>query len=96
MKESESSKLYLEIRNLMMMIIIPKRIHKKDSEQGAYLRSSIVRVSLVYNLSDTYLNLSWLIKQQLTKKESSILGRYFILIIEPKEVMEVLRVIEQL
>ena len=45
-KERESSELYLEIRNLMMMIIIPKRIHKKDPEQGAYLRASIVRVSL--------------------------------------------------
>ena len=47
MKERESSELYLEIRNLMMMIIIPKRIHKKDAEQGAYLRASIVRVSLI-------------------------------------------------
>ena len=48
MKERESSELYLEIRNLMMMIIIPKRIHKKDSEQAAYLRASIVRVSLLF------------------------------------------------
>ena len=47
MQERESSDLYLEIRNLMMMLIIPKRIHKKDSKQGAYLKASIVRVSLV-------------------------------------------------
>ena len=47
MKERESSEFYLEIRNLMMMIIIPKRIHKKDAEQGAYLKASIVRVSLI-------------------------------------------------
>ena len=47
MKRRESSELYLEIRNLMMMIIIPKRIDKKDEEQKAYLRASIVRVSKV-------------------------------------------------
>ena len=46
MRESESSDQYLEIRNLMMMIIIPKRIHVKDKGQGAYLKASIVRVSL--------------------------------------------------
>ena len=51
MKKRESNEFYLEIRNLMMMIIIPKRIHKKDSKQGAYLRASIVRVSLVHTLS---------------------------------------------
>ena len=68
MDERESSEFYLEIRNLMMMIIIPKRIHKKDPEQGAYLRAAIVRVSLVCILSKTYLNLSSLIKQELIKK----------------------------
>ena len=54
MEVRESSEFYLEIRNLMMMIIIPKRIHKKDPEQGAYLRASIVRVSLFYTLNDFY------------------------------------------
>ena len=58
MKKRVSSEFYLEIRNLMMMIIIPKRIHKKDTEQQAYLRASIVRVSLFYTLTDFYLNLS--------------------------------------
>ena len=58
MKGRESSELYLEIRNLMMMIIIPKRIHKKDPEQGAYLRASIVRVSLFYTVNYSHLNLS--------------------------------------
>ena len=53
MKERESSDLFLEIRNLMMMIIVPKRIHKKDSKQSAYLRASIVRVSLVNTLRHT-------------------------------------------
>ena len=81
MQIRESSELYLEIRNLMMMIIIPKRIHKKDSEQGAYLRASIVRVSLVNTLTDSHFNSSWLIKQQRIKKEYFTSGRCFILLV---------------
>ena len=43
--ELESSSTFLEIRNLMLMIIIPKKIHIKDSEQSAYVRAAFVRVS---------------------------------------------------
>ena len=43
--ELESSSTFLEIRNLMLMIIIPKKIHIKDSKQSAYVRAAFVRVS---------------------------------------------------
>ena len=44
----ESSDSFVEMRNLLMMLVIPKRIHKKDKEQVAYLRAAIVRVSTRY------------------------------------------------
>ena len=40
----ESSETFLEIRNLMLMTVIPKRIHVKDHLQSAYLKAAIVRV----------------------------------------------------
>ena len=45
MTKRESSDSFVEMRNLLMMLVIPKRIHKKDSEQAAYLRAAIIRVS---------------------------------------------------
>ena len=45
MTQRESSDTFVEMRNLLMMLVIPKRIHKKDAEQSAYLRAAIVRVS---------------------------------------------------
>ena len=44
MTQRESSDSFVEMRNLLMMLVIPKRIHKKDNEQAAYLRAAIVRV----------------------------------------------------
>ena len=41
----ESSSTFLEIRNLLLMMVLPKRIHKKDTLQSAYLRAAIARVS---------------------------------------------------
>ena len=41
----ESSDTFLEIRNLLLMMILPKRINEKDELQSAYLRAAIVRVS---------------------------------------------------
>ena len=41
----ESSDTFLEIRNLLLMMVLPKRIHKKDNLQSAYLRAAIARVS---------------------------------------------------
>ena len=40
----ESTETFLEIRNLMLMTVIPKRIHVKDHLQSAYLKAAIVRV----------------------------------------------------
>ena len=41
----ESSSTFLEIRNLLLMMVLPKRILKKDNLQSAYLRAAIARVS---------------------------------------------------
>ena len=49
MAQRISSDSFVEIRNLLMMLVIPKRIHKKDNEQAAYLRACIVRVSPLYD-----------------------------------------------
>ena len=40
----ESSETFLEIRNLMLMTVIPKRIHVKDNLQSAYLKAAVIRV----------------------------------------------------
>ena len=41
----ESNDTFLEIRNLLLMMVLPKRINQKDSLQSAYLRAAIARVS---------------------------------------------------
>ena len=41
----KSSDTFLEIRNLLLMMVLPKRINQKDSLQSAYLRAAIARVS---------------------------------------------------
>ena len=43
---TESSEMFLEIRNLLMMTIIPKKMAKKDNLQSAYLKAAISRVKL--------------------------------------------------
>ena len=48
----ESSSTFLEIRNLLLMMVLPKRIHAKDNLQSAYLRAAIVRVSYSLQLID--------------------------------------------
>jgi len=42
----KSDEMFKELRNLLMMTVIPKRLNKNDEKQGAYLRATIVRVSL--------------------------------------------------
>ena len=49
--ELKSSSTFLEIRNLMLMSIIPKRIDIKDDKQSAYVRAAFVRVS--YTVTST-------------------------------------------
>ena len=49
---TKSPETFLEIRNLMLMTVIPKRIHVKDNLQSAYLKAAIVRVrySFVFSM----------------------------------------------
>ena len=37
--------VHVEIRNLIMMILLPKKLHMDDQTQGAYLRAAVSRVS---------------------------------------------------
>ena len=48
---TESSEMFLEIRNLLMMTIIPKKMTKKDNVQSAYLKAAISRVKLNLKIS---------------------------------------------
>ena len=48
---TESSEMFLEIRNLLMMTIIPKKMTKKDDLQSAYLKAAISRVKINFKVS---------------------------------------------
>ena len=48
---TESSEMFLEIRNLLMMTIIPKKMNKKDNLQSAYLKAAISRVKIRFKFS---------------------------------------------
>ena len=48
---TESSGMFLEIRNLLMMTIIPKKMTKKDNLQSAYLKAAISRVKINFKVS---------------------------------------------
>ena len=37
-----------KIRNLIAMILLPKKLHKNDESQAAFLRAAISRVSSIY------------------------------------------------
>ena len=39
------AKIHELIRNLIAMILIPKKIHENDESQAAYLRAAVSRVS---------------------------------------------------
>ena len=45
--ETLSPEMFLEIRNLMLMSIIPKKLNAAENEQTAYLRAAIVRVHIL-------------------------------------------------
>ena len=47
--ETLSPEMFLEIRNLMLMSIIPKKLNAAENEQTAYLRAAIVRVNIFKN-----------------------------------------------
>ena len=48
---TESSEMFLEIRNLLMMTIIPKKMNQKDNLQSAYLKAAISRVKINFQIS---------------------------------------------
>ena len=37
---------FLEVRNLLMMLIIPKKIHLKDKDQAAFVHATFARVNI--------------------------------------------------
>ena len=41
--------VHCEIRNLMMMTLVPRPLHKDGDRQAAYLRATVSRVRLKYN-----------------------------------------------
>ena len=40
-----SNKLFVELRNLMLMSVIPQKLDAAENEQGAYLRATVSRVN---------------------------------------------------
>ena len=40
-----SEETHVEIRNLLMMVLLPKKLHVDDETQGAFLRAAVSRVS---------------------------------------------------
>ena len=38
-------KKHQEVRNLIAMILVPKKLHRNDESQAAYLRAAVSRVS---------------------------------------------------
>ena len=42
---TESPSLFLEIRNLLMLTIVPKKMTVKDDLQSAYLKAAVSRVN---------------------------------------------------
>ena len=40
-----SNKMFVELRNLMLMSVIPQKLDAAENEQGAYLRATVSRVN---------------------------------------------------
>ena len=45
LKFINDDKLHRKIRNLIAMILVPKKLHKNDDSQAAYLKAAVSRVS---------------------------------------------------
>ena len=43
----DSSEAFVEIRCNMLMTVVPKRIHKKDQHQAAFVGAAISRVNIL-------------------------------------------------
>ena len=39
-----SEEVHVHLRNLTMMILLPRKLHMDDNTQGAYLRAAVSRV----------------------------------------------------
>ena len=44
-------KVHVELRNLLMMVLVPKPLRQDGPRQAAYLRATVSRVRLNYNFS---------------------------------------------
>ena len=44
-------KVHIELRNLLMMVLVPKTLHEDGPRQAAYLRATVSRVKKNYNFS---------------------------------------------
>ena len=42
--ESKTTHFFTELRHLFLMLIVPKKIHRQDIKQEAYLKASVARV----------------------------------------------------
>lgn len=42
-----SERTHVEIRNLTMMILLPRKLHIDDESQAAFLRAAVSRVSVL-------------------------------------------------
>ena len=45
LKYITDDKKHKEIRNLIAMILVPKKLHKNDESQAAYLKAAVSRVN---------------------------------------------------
>ena len=43
--------VHVELRNLLMMVLVPKPLHEDGPRQAAYLRATVSRVRLNYHFS---------------------------------------------
>lgn len=41
----QKDRVHVELRNLIMMLLVPKKLHTDGEHQGAFLRAAVSRVS---------------------------------------------------
>ena len=56
MKFIMTDDVHKEIRNLIAMILLPKKLHQNDDSQAAYLKAAVSRVSFTYSLNSSYVS----------------------------------------
>ena len=52
-----SGYIHWRIRDLIAMVLVPKKLHAKDDSQNAYLRAAVSRVSHLKRTVDQYFRL---------------------------------------